>query len=73
MAKPVFFDGFEDADLESTIESQGYKRVNNVGNADYVIYKQDPHRHPHLLPRFKKDVALVNMRKSLTKKGWIRL
>ena len=70
MTKTVYFDGFEDAEFEASLESLGFQKVDNLANAHYVVYGQDPQRQTRILPLRKKDVALVNLCKALIKRGW---
>lgn len=69
----VFFNGFENEDLEEDMRARGYQKTNNNKSASFVIFADDPKKTLFRLPPRQfgsRDEFIEDMRKNLEKRGW---
>jgi hypothetical protein len=71
----VFFSGFSDENLKTTLESQDLVITSDWKKASWIIFEEDPNRRRYRLPpRTPTGVTraeiIKNIRKSGEKQGW---
>jgi hypothetical protein len=71
----VFFNGFSDDNLKTTLESQGLVITSDLKKASWIIFEEDPNRRRYRLPPrtplgvTRADI-IKNIRKIGEKRGW---
>lgn len=69
----VYFNGFEDMELEEDIRLRGYETTKNNKRASFVVFAEDPNKTLFRLPPRNfgsREEFIENIRKSEAKKGW---